>query len=458
MRILSKTIFSSLVLSLPLALAACDGGGGTSDGGAGAHGTGGDASGSGGDTSGSGGDTSGSGGDTSGSGGNTMFTVEQCNDASGPTSEVTGYTAAGAFVEGDWIDGWTNFSEDSTPEDDGSAPDETVDSDITTDTTWTADTIYSLDAVVYVQDGVTLTIEPGTLIKSTPAGSLVVSRGGTLDAQGTATDPIVFTSIADNGNKAKGDWGGVIILGNAQNWNEEELIEGLADDPANRHGGDDDADDSGTLKYVRIEFGGTELSPGNEINGLTLGSVGSGTSVSYIQVNTTLDDGIEWFGGSMDADHLVVSNPGDDMFDGDVGYRGSLSYLFGRHTAPLSSDPNGFEMDGDNEATDLAVAVNTTIDTVNTTLCGTGSAGLNPSFGAVFRENLQGSHDSMVVLGFDAAYDTRDSIGSEDDPDVTVTNSQIWSNPPGEEGEDDDDGGFVEADWYAAGQGNENLN
>lgn len=446
MKILSKLVSASLVLSLPLSMIACgeddpmDGGMGGATGTGASNGSGGTGTG--------GNDGDGGTPGTGGGGGNTAtapFSLSDCTAAEGPAASVTGLTDAGAFVDGgDWMDGWTNWSIDSTPEDDGSAPDEVVDADITTDTTWSADTIYSLDAPVNVEAGATLTIEPGTLIKSSPQGSLVISRGGMIDAQGTAEAPIVFTSTAANGSKAKGDWGGVIILGNAQNWNDEELIEGLADEPENYHGGDDDADNSGTMKYVRIEFGGTELTPGNEINGLTLGSIGSGTSLSYIQVNTTLDDGIEWFGGMADADHLVVNNAGDDLFDGDLGFRGELSYLFGRHIAPLSGDPNGFEMDGDNEATDLAVAVNTTIDTVNSTICGAGGGGLNVSYGAVLRENLEGTHTSLVVVGFDAGFDLRDNV------QVESADSWSWGHDIGlcDPDEDDNDDGVDDCAWF----------
>lgn len=449
MKILSQLVSASLVLSLPLSMVAC-GDDVPDDGGMGGMGTGATGAGASSGTGASDG-TGGNDGDggTPGTGGNggtdVPFTAADCTADDGPAAAVTDFTDAGAFVDGgDWMDGWTNWSTDSTPEDDGSDPDELVDADITTDTTWSADTIYSLTEKVNVEAGATLTIEAGTLIKSGPDGSLVISRGGMIDAQGTAEAPIVFTSLAENGSKASGDWGGVLILGNAQNWNDEELIEGLDDEPENYFGGDDDADNSGTLKYVRIEFGGTELSPGNEINGLTLGSVGSGTSMSYIQVNTTLDDGIEWFGGAMDADHLVVNNAGDDMFDGDTGFRGDLSYLFGRHISPLTSDPNGFEMDGDNEGTELAVDVNTTINTTNATLCGTGSAGLNPSYGAVLRENLEGTHSSLVVVGFDAAFDLRDNV------QVEIEDSWSWGHVVGvcDPDEDDNDDGVDDCAWF----------
>ncbi len=448
MKMLSKIFLASLLATTPVLVSACGDDKGDDDGEGGAPATGGKTSTGGKDGTGGKDATGGEGGMVST---DPPFSVEQCGATNGPASAVTGYTGGGAFVDGNWLAGWTNFSTDSTPEDDDSAPTVEVNADIDADTTWTADEIYSLTVPVHVLDGATLTIEPGTLIKSGPDGSLIVSRGGMIDAVGTKDEPIVFTSLADNGSKAVGDWGGVLLLGNARNWNEEELIEGLAEDPLNYHGGDDDADSSGTLKYVRIEFGGTDIGNGNEINGLTMGSVGSGTTISYVQVNTTQDDGFEWFGGTVDADHLVVNNAGDDMFDGDVGWRGALEYAFGRHVNPLSGDPNGYEMDGDNDSA-RPVNVNTTVETKYVTLCGTGFAGLNVSYGAVLRENLQGAHDSVLFAGFDYTLDTRDSIADGNDVDIAITNSMAWGFVDGvgpeEDGDDDDDDGFDEAAWF----------
>ncbi len=320
---------------------------------------------------------------------------------------------------------------------------------ITADTTLTNDTVWILSDTTYVNSGATLTIEPCTIIKGTksPLGTLVVSRGGMIDAVGTADEPIVFTSDQAAGSRAPGDWGGVILLGRAPNFKGTDVaIEGLADAPENQYGGTDPANSSGRLSYVRIEYSGFELSAGNEINGLTMGSVGSGTQIDHVMVSNTLDDGFEWFGGGFTATHLVVNNAGDDMFDMDQGFVGTLQFLYGRQVNNLSSNPNGFECDSSNSG-DLP-ATNVTIS--NVTLCGTGSAGLDVAFGAVLRENLQGSYQNMVITGFDIGIDARDDAGTPAAPKVTITDATFFgnfTNNIADPGETDNDMGFDELAW-----------
>src|SRR5690606_5237324 len=207
----------------------------------------------------------GSGGSSTGGTGGTPpidqapYTNDDCTDADGPETTVTS-SETGAFVDSsDWHEGWTNFSTDSSGVDcSGTLSDLPIENDGTfsdDDTTLSAeDGPYLLDQKVYVADGQTLTIEPGAVFCGAPDGSLIVSRGGKIDAQGTAEDPIVFTSIADEGDKQKGDWGGVILLGHAKTFKGNDVImEGLAEEPRNLYGGNDNADSSGTLAYVRIE-------------------------------------------------------------------------------------------------------------------------------------------------------------------------------------------------------------
>ena len=148
--------------------------------------------------------------------------------------------------------------------------------DITTNTTLTADKVYLLDGWVYVKSGATLTIDPGTVIRGSKAnkGALIIEKGAKIIAEGTASNPIVFTSNQDAGSRSYGDWGGLIILGNATVNKVDPIIEG---GPTSTYGGSDDADNSGILKYVRIEFPGIAFQPDKEINGLTMGGVGSGT-------------------------------------------------------------------------------------------------------------------------------------------------------------------------------------
>jgi hypothetical protein len=202
-------------------------------------------------------------------------------------------------------------------------------------TTWTNDNTYILDGFVFVNEGDVLTIEPGTVIKGqtgsgADASALVVARGGQIQAQGTADAPIVFTFEADalDGStpfNVRGQWGGVIVLGKAQLNSSpgETQIEGIPDtESRGRYGGNEDEDSSGTMTYVSIRHGGTDIGAGNEINGLTLGGVGAGTTLEYIEVISNADDGVEFFGGTASIKHVVTAFCADDSFDYDEGWRG----------------------------------------------------------------------------------------------------------------------------------------
>ncbi|MEM6734691.1 MAG: hypothetical protein AAGC64_01920 [Bacteroidota bacterium] len=231
--------------------------------------------------------------------------------------------------------------------------------------TWTSDNIYILRGFVFVNAGETLTIEPGTVIKGQPgqgagASALIIARGGKIDAVGTASLPIVFTALSDEldpadiaaGNYSSpnltaddsGLWGGLIILGNATiaASNTEVQIEGIpTSESRGLYGGTDDEDDSGDIAYVSVRHAGTNIGAGNEINGITFGGVGSGTSVSWIEVVANADDGIEWFGGTVDVTNVVVWNVGDDGLDTDQDWVGTCSGF-------LVVTPSGsaFELDG----------------------------------------------------------------------------------------------------------------
>ena len=169
---------------------------------------------------------------------------------------------------------------------------------------------------MYVEDGATLTIEPGTIIKGEKSskGSLIVKRGGKIIANGTVDKPIVFTSNQAKGSRAAGDWGGLVLLGKAPVNKTPAVIEG---ENLTQFGGTDAADNSGSLKYVRIEFAGIAFETDKEINGLTFGGVGSGTTIDYVQVSHSGDDSYEWFGGTVNAKHLIAFRGLDDDFDTD---------------------------------------------------------------------------------------------------------------------------------------------
>lgn len=229
-----------------------------------------------------------------------------------------------------------------------------VKTDITANTTWTADKIYLLKGIINVTSGATLTIQPGTLIKGDKAtkGTIVVNRGGKIQAVGAIDKPIVFTSNQAVGARSAGDWGGIVLLGNApNNQGANQGIEGIPTDPSGKasYGGADPADNSGTLKYVRIEFAGVPLSPDNEINGLTFGSVGSGTTIDYVQVTRSGDDSFEWFGGSVNCKHLLAIGGLDDDFDTDFGYSGKVQFALSQRYPTIAdvSGSNGFESDND---------------------------------------------------------------------------------------------------------------
>lgn len=205
---------------------------------------------------------------------------------------------------------------------------------------------YTLKGWVYIADGAELTIEPGTVIKGDKVtrAALIAERGGKLIAQGTATEPIVFTSAQPKGTRRPGDWGGIILCGKAENNQQEMQIEG---GPRTKHGGNDNADNSGTLSYVRIEFAGYPFQTDKEINGLTLGSVGSGTQIDHVQVSYSNDDSFEWFGGNVNAKYLVAYKGWDDDFDTDNGFSGNVQFALSIRDSRIAdvSQSNGFESD-----------------------------------------------------------------------------------------------------------------
>ena len=245
--------------------------------------------------------------------------------------------------------------------------DSTLEGNITSDKTLDPSKIWLLKGRVSVVKDVTLTIPAGTIIKAAAgtgadASTLIIARGGKIDAQGTADKPIVFTSISDNIQlggtypingpsltvESRGLWGGLLILGNAPcsfSGDVTELqIEGIPTSDTNGlYGGINTEDNSGIIKYVSIRHGGAEIGEGNEINGLTLGGVGSGTTIDHIEVIANVDDGIEFFGGTVNASHLLVWGQGDDALDIDQAYAGTID---GALVVLTSASDHGFEIDG----------------------------------------------------------------------------------------------------------------
>ncbi|KQS32942.1 hypothetical protein [Dyadobacter sp. Leaf189] len=244
----------------------------------------------------------------------------------------------------------------------------TVTGKITSNTTWSASNQYLLSGFVYVESGATLTIEPGTIIKGDgkQKGSLIVKPGGKIIAVGTADKPIIFTSSMPAGQRKAGDWGGLILLGKAPVNKPDAVIEG---ENQSVYGGTEAADNSGQLKYVRIEFAGIAFETDKEINGLTFGGVGSGTEIDYVQVSYSGDDSFEWFGGSVNAKHLIAYRGLDDDFDTDNGFSGNVQYGFilrDPAVADLAGDSNGFE--SDNDGTGTAATPQTSAKFANVTI------------------------------------------------------------------------------------------
>ncbi len=239
----------------------------------------------------------------------------------------------------------------------------TISQDITTNTTWNANTRYRLSGFIHVQNGATLTIEPGTVIEGdydVVGSSLFILRGARIVANGTAQAPIVFTSSRPAGQRRAGDWGGLILVGNGIiNRTGSVILEGTntgANNPSVDYGnGTSNTDNSGTLRYVRVEFAGYATAADQELNTFTFAAVGSGTTLEYLQALNGLDDSFEWFGGAVDGKYLVSYNSGDDHFDMSEGYVGRLQYLIAYQriqvlprpqAGNVSSDPQGIENDG----------------------------------------------------------------------------------------------------------------
>ncbi len=226
----------------------------------------------------------------------------------------------------------------------------TITGTINTTTTLTSDKVWTLRGYVYVTDGAKLIIQPGTKIVSDIAekGALCIERGAQIIAEGNQSNPIVFTSGKPDGQKAPGDWGGIVILGRAKtNRSSEPTIEGGIGRP---YGGTNDLDNSGILKYVRIEYAGVAALPNSEINALTLGGVGSGTIIEYVQTIYANDDAFEFFGGTVNAKNLYAFATADDDFDFDFGYTGTITNGVAKRDPQFVDNGdagNGVECDND---------------------------------------------------------------------------------------------------------------
>jgi hypothetical protein len=421
MRKLSKMICLSAAVLAPLLAAGCSddensdnpGGGATSNEG-GDGGT---------NSSGSGGKTNTSGSNNGGKSGSGTAGNSTAGTGLGGESPVVGGAGNGPGPA-------PSVCDLDALEDGGAIPVD-ADGNVSEDTTLEAGKSYTLDSVIEVLDGATLTVEPCVKILGTkPTAVLGVLPGGKLEAAGTADAPILFTSAKVAGKRAPGDWGGLIILGNAQVNQPDTKIEGLeAATPYGSTTDDNNDESSGTLEYVRVEYVGRDIDgAGNESNGITFGGVGSGTKVSHVMVSNSIDDCFEWFGGTVNADHLIALNCDDDAFDTDFGFSGTVQFVFGKqYEATAEKDSNGFEMDTSNSA---SIDPLTTAKWSNVTLCGanTGTAPADPRIGMVLRRQVSGSIVNAIVTGFDSgAFSVRD-IDKDPPTDISLTSSLIFGN------------------------------
>ena len=342
----------------------------------------------------------------------------------GQTSFWTPTSYRGAFAPApaaQWTDGWANWDPQNTVY---PSPTDTVSGEITSHSTWSSNKVYLVRGPVYLKT--LLLVQPGTVIlfdKNTAGSALIVTKAGTLYAEGTASQPIVFASNAAPGQRNIGDWGGVVMLGEAVNNLPANAaagtpagigyVEGLPTSPNTEYGGSDDQDSSGILKYVRIEFGGYAYMPDKEINGLTFGSVGSRTVVDYVQVSFTNDDAFEWFGGTVNAKHLVSYRNLDDDMDCDFGYRGKVQFaLIVRD--PFIADQSsgstseGFECDNDGAGSNNTPKTAATFS--NVTAIGPLRGNLQATIDPKFRRALRLRRNSEMKIFNSVFTDFKDGI------------------------------------------------
>jgi len=280
---------------------------------------------------------------------------------------------------------------------------------ITKDTHWTSDKVYRLRGYVYVDNNATLTIDAGTKIVSNKdsSGVLIIYKGSKINAAGTADKPIVFTS--NETDKKPGDFGGVVIAGLATGNGNHAVLEGGVDGDHQAFGGTNDADNSGVLQYVRIEYAGKAVNPGDEVNGLSMYTVGSGTTVDHIQIVRGLDDAFEFFGGAFNAKYLIAYNCADDDFDFDDGFHGKIQFAvsvkdpaFTDNKGTSGDISNNFEFDNTTDAKGYMLTPNTFPLMSNFTAIGpNNAAGTSADYGnnARFRRGAKFILANSVVMG-----------------------------------------------------------
>lgn len=310
-----------------------------------------------------------------------------------------------------------------------------ISADITTSRTLRKDTVYTLTGFVHVTgNGTVLTIEPGTVIKGALNSALFILQGAQINAAGTAAEPIVFTSDQPVGQRKPGDWGGLILVGRGIiNRSGTVDLEGTGSSTTNYvvsyNGGTNNADNSGTLRYVRVEFAGFGVAANQELNSFTFAAVGSGTTLEYLESLAGLDDSFEWFGGAVDTRYLVSYEAGDDHFDSSEGHVGRNQFLVAYQSLILqprtgsgvvSTDPQGFEVDGCGSASGSGCTLGFNSTPINTplfanwTLVGTGAntdvAATSGGIGLLLRRGTSGMYVNGIIARWPrAAISLRDT-------------------------------------------------
>lgn len=320
-----------------------------------------------------------------------------------------------------------------------------IEGDITEDMTLKADTRYKLKGFVFVKDGATLSIEPGTVIvgDKLSKATLVITRTGRIEANGTPSAPIVFTSEFEPGLRNAGDWGGIVLLGKAPvnvDGGEAKVEGGVTPTDASKekeyiwYGGSEPGHSSGSMKYVRIEFAGIAFSPDNEINSLTLAGVGSGTTISHIQVYRAGDDAFEWFGGTVNCDHLIATYTVDDDFDTDLGYSGQVQFALvqrARNIADVSGS-NAFESDNNGNGTTATPQTSPVFS--NVTIVGPYEADIfsgisfNYQHGVQIRRNSSLSLHNSLILGFPVGLYIDNTKGEPTSANITAGTLKFNNN------------------------------
>lgn len=315
----------------------------------------------------------------------------------------------------------------------------TLEGKINKDTTLRAANSYTLKGLVYVTNNATITIEPGTVIKgqyTDPVGGLVITRGAKIMAKGTIDKPIVFTSAS--ATPRSGDWAGIVLLGKARtnaSFNGQAgvgEIEGGVNDAAGNglYGGTEDNDNSGVLQYVRIEYAGYAFLPDKEINSLTMGGVGAGTTIDHIQVSFAKDDAYEWFGGNVNMKYLIAYRTQDDDFDTDNGFSGKVQFGLVVRDSSIADISNSEAMESDNDANGSTNTPKTSAVFSNLTLIGPkatlSNKGNNYYLAAVqIRRNSSISIFNSIILGWPTGVLIDDTKGSPTTANIADSSLRI---------------------------------